>query len=735
MLTSGRLPHSEYGGPLYVLGVVKTHDAEQQAISEKRRIEYLVASRYLQEAHAYGIPADREVHGLFLLGKSLVESSQFDEGIHTLDELLRGPLVGADPLALEAHRLLAATCLMMPHPQPAKALQHADAVLSNPQLDERARTDALLQRAECLTRLDRFDEAKQAIGAVPDGAYRRADIELSYGKIDLSEINAALQRVATQERKQVLDQSTAKAAEALGHLQQAIALDEPHSAVTRQASYHIGRAFEIQGAAERAIRQFADTRKAFVDTMEGLAAALAEADALRQASDFDEALLGYRRVLLSYTGAANYRSTVMPLEEVRERLITALKDFVERQRFADAIALTEHFSPLFTRAEQLEMRGDTLERWGNALVSQAKEDNAEAAKKRSAGYYRWRAAGLAFEQLADVRYDTEFYTNDLWRSADNYFRGRNFSRTTGLLQKYLENEPELRNAPALLRLGQAHLASGQLPDCINAFEECVEFHPLDSSTFQARSDCAKAYWSTGNATRAEQLLRDNLSGSSLQPTSREWKDSLFELGMLLHETGRYEEAIGELEIAIARYPQDPRRLMAQYVIGESYRRWAEEPLERARQARTESERTKNKQLADERLTIALENFAEVQRTITLKTHDIHNDPLLATMLRNCYMFEGAVLFNLGQYDPQRYKEAIEAYSNVASLYPDDPFVLETFVQIANCWRRLGQSDKARGSIAQAQIALDRLPTDADFTTATALNRDEWRMLLTNMRRW
>ena len=34
---------------------------------------------------------------------------------------------------------------------------------------------------------------------------------------------------------------------------------------------------------------------------------------------------------------------------------------------------------------------------------------------------------------------------------------------------------------------------------------------------------------------------------------------------------------------------------------------------------------------------------------------------------------------------------------------------------------LNQNDKARGSIQQAQIALDRLPPDADFAEATSLN--------------
>ena len=218
--------------------------------------------------------------------------------------------------------------------------------------------------------------------------------------------------------------------------------------------------------------------------------------------------------------------------------------------------------------------------------------------------------------------------------------------------------------------------------------------------------------------------------SSLKPSSREWKDSLFELGMLLHETGQNEEAIGTLEEAIERYPQDAQRLVAQYEIGESYRRWAEQLLDSAEQARTASEREKRKQLATERLNTALKHFEEVQVSITFKTHDIHSDPLLGTMLRNCYMFEGTVLFDLG-----RYKDAIEAYSNVASLYPDNPFVLETFVQIANCWRRLGQDVKARGAIQQAQIALEGLPADADFASTTALNREEWRLLLADMSKW
>ena len=119
---------------------------------------------------------------------------------------------------------------------------------------------------------------------------------------------------------------------------------------------------------------------------------------------------------------------------------------------------------------------------------------------------------------------------------------------------------------------------------------------------------------------------ENISGSTLKPSSREWRDSLFELGMLLHETGQHEQSITVLEEAIERYPDDQQALLAQYLIGESYRHWAEDVLQRARSARTSSEREKNQQLADARLTTALDHFEEVQRDITLRTHDVHAEP-------------------------------------------------------------------------------------------------------------
>lgn len=729
MLKNGLLPRSEFGGPLYVLGAVKIVDAENQARADRRRIEYLVASRYLKEARVFGIPEARANDGLYLLGKSLVESGQFNEGLEALTELLAGKLPGDDSLRAKAQTLLAETCLTMPTPRLERALSYNKILTTNPHLTDEQRARVLLQRADCLSRLGRFNEARETLSTIPR-ATTLASAELMRGRIGLDEIASTLKQTAPFDQKELLQQSAPKVASAVTNLQHAQQLDGLKTDITREVSYHLGRGLQWQGQTDAALRQFARTRQLYDESFEGLAASLAEADMLREKGDVEGAVLAYRRVLESYENIPVYRSYVLPLPEVRARVMAALKEFVDQQYFAEAISLVDRFPPLFTRAEQLELRGGTLEQWGTLLANHSSDTAHAGHGEHNQALYRLREAGVAYEQLAELRFTTKFYSADLWRGAEAYFRGHSFTRTVELLNEYLKYEPELRNGEALLRLGQAYLALGRFPQCVTAFEECIELHPLEGAAYQARIDCAKANWHQGNTKRAEQLLRDNIVGSSLKPTSPEWKDSLFELGMLLHETGQHEEAIGTLEEAIERYPQDRHRLVAQYEIGESYRRWAKDTLDSAAQARTTSERQKRQRLGTDRLTTALRHFEEVQVSITFKTHDLRNDPLMGTMLRNCYMLEGTVLFDLG-----RYKEAIEAFSNVASLYPDDPFVLETFVQIANCWRRLDRVDNARGAVQQAKIALEGLPTDADFTGSTALNRDEWRLLLADMSKW
>ena len=115
--------------------------------------------------------------------------------------------------------------------------------------------------------------------------------------------------------------------------------------------------------------------------------------------------------------------------------------------------------------------------------------------------------------------------------------------------------------------------------------------------------------------------------------------------------------------------------------------------------------------------------------ITLDGHGA-STPLKRNLLRNCYMMQGSVLFQL-----RRYEDARIAFANVSTLYQNEPFVLESFVHIANCWRRLNQPVKARGTIEQAKLVLQRLPRDIDFKLSTNFDRQYWELLLREMSKW
>ena len=61
------------------------------------------------------------------------------------------------------------------------------------------------------------------------------------------------------------------------------------------------------------------------------------------------------------------------------------------------------------------------------------------------------------------------------------------------------------------------------------------------------------------------MLLDNLNGDYLTPESKEWRDSLFVLGELLHAQGRYADAARRLEEYVKRYPDLPDAIQARYL--------------------------------------------------------------------------------------------------------------------------------------------------------------------------
>jgi tetratricopeptide (TPR) repeat protein len=708
----------DVGGSLFVLGAVKSQQADTEWSVERQRATHLVAARYLQKAREVGVPPERQKQLLFLLGRSLIFGNQAKQGISVLKEALA---VNAQPVD-EIRRLLTEAYLNQPNPDLKAALAHNDALLADETLSSVVHSEATLTRINILLRLRQFNDAERLLSTLGDSELHRARQRLLRGQIALAK--AEKQAALSDEQIELVES-------ALTNFREAERLDTRKGEISRQAMVMIGKCYDLREDRLSAIEQYEAVNNRYGDTPESIVAALSKARLSQAANETERALAGYRAVLEAVGNPHSYMNPLMSLKDLREELLRAHADFVRAGRFEEAMGLIEFFPALFGMAPVTELKAKTYIAWGEANQAKAGDTQRYVIKEslQSQARYYFRAAGRAYQTLAELRFATKEYIDDLWLAAENYFRGQSYTHVTLVLDDYLHYEARLRRAMALLRYGQSKLAIGKVPEAIAAFEECIEMHPSDPNIYTARVECAKAYLISGKSKEAEALLITNLTGETLTPASSDWRDSLFLLGDYLHETGRYNEAILKLEEAVMRYPDAPQTLYARYTIARSFHSAAEEPAQRAREAKTENERQKNRRLRDQNLEAALKTYMEVQRMITLEGRNVDSE-LTKTLLRNCYMMQGTVLFQL-----RRYEEARKAYANVSTLYQHDPFVLESFVNIAHCWHRLNQTLNAQQTIAQAKLVLERLPADAKFEESTNFNRQQWVLLLDEMAKW
>lgn len=705
---------ADYAGQLFLLGALKIRQAEGQWSPERARNEYYIASRYLSEARTVGLPENHKARGLYLLGRALVESRQYDEGIETT---LSALAAGMESPA-RGHLLLARAYREMPEDRHDLAVDELETVLASPDITPEQRPRALIMLSESLARVGRFEEADTRVADAAEVA-PPAEVQLVLGKVQMLRAESFVNRETGEPRVPQV-KLTDVARQAIATLDRARRSDKLATSITREADYLLGRAYELVGDTSQALTRYAELRRKFGASPSGIAASLAEGDLRRRQRD-PSSIEAYRRALDALREPGRYRGTLLSIREVRLRLREAHQGYLSAGDFRHALTLSERLTPPLKRSDQLALRAETLSRWGEAKLLEAEQLAPRGQRAAREGRQHFRAAGIVYEQLAESRFMSRDFIDDLWQAAESYAKGQGYTDSARVLERYLRNEPLIRNAMALLKVGQAHLALGETQLAIDSFEECLAFHATDVASYRARLDCAEAYLNIGQPERAIELLNENLMDTAMTPLSPEWRDSKFALGVLYTKLDMHQEAINCLTEAVDRYPDNDQAQTARYLMAEANRHAAEEPLKRLALANTVNERERARAEANEYLQAALDLYKSVQDEITLASE---TDELGRATLRNCYMMRGSVFFEMG-----RYEEAIEAYSNVTTLYQNDPFSLVTLVQISHCRRRLQDNIRARGAIEQARLLLARLPPDADYATSTNLTRPQWVRLL------
>ena len=515
-------------------------------------------------------------------------------------------------------------------------------------------------------------------------------------------------------------------------------------------------------AAEKQFERIARLRGG---TDEGLAARLELAEVQQLQGNNQPAVATYGEVLAAVDDPTSFYNSWLPLGELRDRVYQAFVRYREGEDFESAIALAEMFWPVFPRDRQIEIQAETLRQWGHSLLQRAARLPTDQSNPLAAeGRAKLRAAGKSYDQLARLRRTTRTYGDQLWSSAEAYVEGHAYRRAVQVLELFIENVARRRRPPALVALGEAHLAIGNIDRALKPLLECVEAFPNHPDSYRARLLAGQVYLeldqdptrSMKHLPMAKQLLEDNMQDEALTPRSSEWRQSLFLLGKVLYREGLLHKAASErmtressasdaqkqmlarldhgndafqqsalkLQEAIQRYPEDPQTVEARYLVAEAHRHSGWYAQQRILQTQIEATRLALKQQAKSELAAARELYELLIDSLNERSDRAELSPIEAGILRNCYFAKADVLF-----EQQEYEAAAAAYGSAANRFHNRPESLEALVQIARCQRELGRRDLARGALERALTTIEQIPPEVDLTQTTRYDRTSWLDLL------
>lgn len=744
-----QLSYREQGGPLYVLGMVIAHDADKLWNPREKRLLHLVAGKYLQEARHRGIPAGHEVTAALQLGRSWHHARE----PAAASEALRWALELKTPHAAQARELLAESYLLLVPPQYGKALQVNSEYLAEPGLKQHERQSGSLREARIFLALGELVKCRQALERIPAMTPLAAELAIVKGQLLLAEGEAVL---AADPGK--VDQAKSlfqQAADAFRSTpQDDIVMREPPPA----AQYLLGVCFERLGDDEAAEAQYVRLHRLDDDSPERFAAMLREAELLVRRKAYDDAVQLVVKAFAEESRAARTHNPWMTPPEIERRLGSLQQNLLDGGAFSAALdlagmpigVLPAWQLVLWKANAYYEAQAAAAERQAELVsLNKAEPLRAQARADR-------RRAGREAARLAELRSLEREYTDDLWRSAQQFYLGRDYTHAVQATRKYLYNESQKRRPDALLLLAESQLSLDQADRAIETLSECLESFPRHPVAYRARLVAAKAYAEKGLLVEAQRLLADNVDSEDLSPRSAQWRDSLFMMGKLLHRSGveaeaksrkagvdsedpetmrrallelepahqAFRAAADKLGKALERYPEAAQARESQYLLADSLRQASKWPRKKMQVVTIEASRTALARQSQLDLEAAVAEYDKLITQLGDVQESLNHSRLEKRLLRNSYFSKADALFDLG-----RYEDAIRAYSAASNRYQNEPESLEAYVQIAACYRLLNKPQEARGTLQQAQNVLLRMKPEADFTRATPYGREEWQQLL------
>ncbi len=726
------------GGLEYILGVSEFREAEEMDENDSQReARYEIAAEYLVQAESRALVTEREPEWAYALGVSQYRIGSSAKARKKLERAFKE----FEPGRIEAAMVLTNIYLEIKSPKLLDmAFEYNAKVLNSPEISVTQRDRAYLQRAQLYLAQNQHDEAKNVLENLSDASTDDQGI------------------IVFRAQTLMAEREFAQAMQLLQPVANDIGLEQIY---TRQASYLIGVCAEELGKRDEAISYLLQTAQKYESKQEGTAANLRAGDLLRRAGRKEEALEAYRRALSSVESSEEYRNRWLGIQTFRNAVQTAWNEWLEQGSHREAIALSRMMPPLFPTVQAKELESDSIQHW--AIYLQNEYDDApfsEWTTRRKELVARWRESGKAYAELAELLRTTSRYSNALWISAEDYIKGHDFDNALTQLDKFIRMGPPRRLPLAHVRRGEVLMDLNRLDEALQSFEHTLVNYPTDQAAVRAEFLMGECHLEMNHPDKAAKVWREILTSSTLTPDAQEWRLALFSLGRLMFYRASmlqsrafgprngdnaekqsqlltdayvaWEESIMRLEEFLERYAEREqshnKSIEARFLLAKGLQQSAEYPRFKLASAETENARLEMRQKMQLLLRSSIVEFRTLQSQLRAIDETRRLDRLGQRMLRDCH-FEIAHTY----YSLDDYENAIIAYSSAANRYAQDPQVLTSYVQMANCFDHLDKPTEARSMLEKAKIILRQMPDEIFRPELTSMSRTEWEQWLDQSR--
>lgn len=312
----------------------------------------------------------------------------------------------------------------------------------------------------------------------------------------------------------------------------------------------------------------------------------------------------------------------------------------------------------------------------------------------------------------------------LWSAAQAFdAAGRNRELRQALRELLAFGPADPRRPAALLQLGQALEAVQDFSAAINTYDQLHhEFPKLEEAVRGQihKVDCLLAGGENG-VEPARRTLLGLLEDASVAPDAAVFHDALLGLGTLQFEQGQFADAIGRFESFLERYPDDPQRPRARYLLADAYRRSAYSLMELA-----EGDAPRPDAAGESRT-----RFREAVRLYRdLHDHELavqSTDEAIDLYRRLAVLNEAECLKELNE--PATLSAALGRYRQIAAEYERTPTALMAQVHQADLHLRQGDPVSAARALERCRWLMQGISDEAFEADPESGDRRSWEQYL------